>query len=217
MANKDLSIVLLSGGVDSALCLDMARQESQTCVCLAFDYGQRHRIELKSAKAIADHYQTPLYTMQISCLQALKTPLVQGQTPIFSSEELAKRQGIAATYVPARNTLFLAHALLLAEELQAQMIWFGANLDDCRPYPDCRPAFFDAFNELARHATAQAQLQTPVRIITPLLKMTKKEIIAEVQRRSVPLEKTWSCYSPTQEDAPCKECLACSLRYALID
>lgn len=210
---KTKAIVLLSGGIDSTVSLGMAIASQKECLALSFDYGQRHRIELQSAKAISQFYGIPYRLIQID-------PTTFGQTPLITTEPIPKKrsqnqilkEGIPSTYVPARNTLFLTYALIHAELWKAQEIYFGANAMDANPYPDCRPEFFMAFQQLIDVATRQSLEQQPPQVVTPLIFWDKAKIIREGIALGCPLELTWSCYDPTSDSQPCGCCDACILR-----
>lgn len=201
------NIVLLSGGLDSCVMAALAKQEGEV-IALSFDYGQRHRHELSAASAIAhaldlEHHIIPLFISGSSSLVDKTKSLQKNRT----HKEIAEG-GIPSTYVHARNTLFLSHATSFAEAVGASSLFFGANLYDYECYPDCRPAFFNAFNELLKVATART---IPITIQTPLINMSKKEIILQGLRLGAPLELSFSCYDPINEEA-CLTCDACVLR-----
>lgn len=207
------AIILFSGGLDSTVMLAMAIHHRRECVALSFDYSQRHRIELKAAGAIAQYYDIPHHIFAID-------PLIFQGSALVGLEAIAKNRspkeiannGIPNTYVPARNTLFLAYAMGLAEQLKADEIHFGANASDRTCYPDCRPAFMQAFQEVLNVATQQACEQKPMQLITPLANWDKEKIIRQGKTLKAPLEMTMSCYDPTNEGLPCHGCNACLLR-----
>ena len=208
------AIILLSGGIDSTVMLAIARSQKKNCLALSFDYGQRHRIELESARSIASFYQTPHQILMVS-QPAFKHSALTNPTAAVLKERRAEEiasAGIPNTYVSARNTLFLAYALGVAETAEADEIHFGANAMDFHPYPDCRPAFFQAFQSLINVATKQSVTGKPLQLITPLIYMDKREIIAEGLNLKAPLEKTFSCYAPLEEGIACQSCDACMLR-----
>jgi 7-cyano-7-deazaguanine synthase len=210
------AIVLLSGGIDSCVILAMLRQRrpGEECLALSFSYGQRHSIELKSAKAIANHYGVQQQTIEIDPA-SFKGSSLMDQTlvvPKGRSAKLVEQEGIPSTYVPARNTLFLAYAMCHAEIHQAEEIHFGPNAVDQHPYPDCRPNYMSAFQGLLNCATKQAVEGNPPLLVTPLLTMTKNEIIATGLALKAPLELTFTCYDPTPEGNPCRHCDACLMR-----
>jgi 7-cyano-7-deazaguanine synthase len=207
------SLVLFSGGVDSTVALAIALSEGRKCYALSFNYGQRHQIELDAAKTIAAHYHVPHQIITIDPTPFANSSLVNFDLLVAqnrSTDEIAT-SGIPNTYVPGRNTLFLAYALSMAEALEAQEIVIGANAMDASPYPDCRPEYFDAFQGLANIATKQAVEGRGPKISTPLLFWNKSEIVQKGKDLNAPLKITISCYSPNK-NKPCEHCDACILR-----
>lgn len=207
------AIVLLSGGIDSAVVLALALEAKKNCIALSFDYGQRHRIELSYAKELASHFGVGHRLIKIDTTAFAKTSLI-GAVEVPKNRDLATiaTSGIPSTYVPARNTLFLAFALAQAELLDATEIHAGPNLLDQKPYPDCRPEFYKAFQGLMNVATKQAIEGHPPQLLTPLIHLDKRAIVQEAIRLQIPLEKTFSCYSPTPNGKPCNTCDACAIR-----
>jgi len=207
------AIVLLSGGIDSTVVLALALEQKRSCYALSFDYGQRHRVELQRAQKIAAYYQVPHHIIKMDP-QALKNSSLVSldQMPTHRSKKQMSEEGIPNTYVPARNTLFLAYALSQCEQLNAQEIHFGPHRADASCYPDCRPAYLNAFQQLMQLATKQTTEGEFIRLVTPLLAWDKTEIIAQGLRLNAPLEWTISCYQPTQNEQPCQCCDACLLR-----
>lgn len=208
------AIILLSGGIDSSVMLAKALEKGRDCFALSFDYGQRHRIELESAKKIAAYYKVPHQIIEIVNPSFISSALVNKETKVQKNRtpQQIATAGIPSTYVPARNTIFLAYALSLAEHLQADEIHYGSNALDFVPYPDCRPDYFSAFQSVINLATKQSLEGAPPCLVTPLIYMNKAEIIAEGQRLNVPLEDTFSCYSPLPSHTACGQCDACILR-----
>ena len=207
------AIILLSGGVDSTVILALAKQQGKECHTISFDYGQRHRLELRAAKNIAKFYGVPhqLLKVDMNCLN--KSSLTSNsEIPKDCDLEKVKGGGIPSTYVPARNTIFLSYALGYAECMQANEIHFGANKDDYSPYPDCRPEYFEAFQKTVNMATKQSIEQTPPLIITPLIYLTKVEIVQKGKELNAPLNLTLSCYDPFPFGEHCGSCLACKIR-----
>jgi len=203
------AVVLLSGGLDSATTLAIAQEEGYACHALTFDYGQRHRIELRSAADVARSLaaiEHRVVTLDIGWMggSALTDDAIR--VPVEPSDT------IPVTYVPARNTIFLAVALGWAEVLGAQAIYIGANAVDYSGYPDCRPAFIDAFEQLANVATRAAVEGQHLAIRAPLLTWTKAEIIRQGARRGVDFALTRSCYDPAPDGRACGTCDACRLR-----
>lgn len=207
------AIILLSGGLDSAVVLAMALEKGKTCHALSFDYGQRHKRELLSAQLIANYYHISHKIIKID-------PDSFGASSLVSIDKVPKNRSlqemssgaIPNTYVPARNTLFLAYALGQAEMLKAQEIHAGMNAMDRYAYPDCRPEFITAFQSLINVATQQAVNGAPPRLVAPLINWNKTEIIKQGLALKAPLHLTWSCYDPSLEDKPCQQCDACLLR-----
>jgi 7-cyano-7-deazaguanine synthase len=209
------AVVLLSGGLDSATCLAIARADGHECVALSFRYGQRHAIELDAAATIAErcgveHVVVPidLRTFGGSALTAdIAVPVHESADDIGG--------GIPVTYVPARNTIFLSFALALAEVRGAHDIFIGVNALDYSGYPDCRPEFVDAFEALANLATrsgVEAGAGDEMRIRAPLIDMTKAQIIRRGVELGVDYSLTTSCYDPTPGGAACGRCDSCLLR-----
>lgn len=212
------AIILLSGGLDSTVVLALAIEQGRECVCLSFDYGQRHKIELERARAIAARYHCHHRIVIIDPATFSNTSLVdQKAVPKGRTLEEMRTQGIPSTYVPGRNTLFLAYAAGQAEIYDAAEIWTGPNLLDHNPYPDCRPEFYAAFQGLLNLATKQAVEGAPPLIRTPLIEWDKTRIVQEAKRLGVPIELTWSCYAPQEDLTPCGACDACKIRLAALE
>jgi 7-cyano-7-deazaguanine synthase len=209
------AVVLLSGGLDSATAAAWARREGFRLAALSIDYGQRHRCELDSARAvaaalgIADHVILPVDLAAFGG-SALVDPSVA--VPKGRSAE-AMTADIPVTYVPARNTVLLALALGLAEARGAAEVWIGVNAVDYSGYPDCRPAFVHAFQQLIDVATAATTTGGTITLRAPLIEWSKAEIIAEGDRLGVEFAATISCYDPV-DSAACGTCDACRLRLA---
>ena len=208
------AVCLLSGGLDSATSLAVARREGFACYTLAFDYGQRHRVELQAAARVArslgavDHKVVPIDLRQFghSALTA-DIAVPKGRAEAEMSRE------IPITYVPARNTVFLSIALAWAEVLKSSDIFIGVNALDYSGYPDCRPAYIEAFENMANLATkAGVEGETRVRIHTPLIALTKAGIIALGRDLGVDYSLTHSCYDPDDTGWPCGACDSCLLR-----
>lgn len=207
------AIVLLSGGLDSTVILAMALQQGRECFALSFDYGQRHRVELNSAAAVAAYYHIPLHIISIDPTSFAQSSLVSSiAMPKGRTMEEIGSGGIPNTYVPARNTLFLAYALGQAEILNAQEIYVGINAMDSLPYPDCRPEFVQAFQAVINTATKQSVEGNAPQLITPLIHWNKHEIVKQGLAHKAPLHLTFSCYDPMEEGRPCHSCDACILR-----
>lgn len=208
------AVVLLSGGLDSAVVLAKAVAEGYSCLALSFDYGQRHKVELEAAKNIATHYgvEHHIYKLPSEAFSMPGASLVSTDT-VQKNRSLHEMQSgkIPSTYVPARNTLFIAYAIASAEIFEADEIHLGPNKLDQKPYPDCRPEFIDAFQKVALYATKRAVSGHPPILKTPLMEMDKRQIVALGKELNVPLEMTFSCYDP-QAGLPCEQCDACLLR-----
>lgn len=212
------AIILLSGGMDSTVALAVAKSRGKECFALSFDYGQRHRIELEYAKQVAVHYGIPQKIIFLDpALFVGSTLMTAEKVPTNRTLEEMAAGGIPSTYVPARNTLFLAYATAFAEVCNAQEIYVGMNADDQHGYPDCRPAFIDAFQGLLNVATKQSTTGTAPLLVTPLIGMNKKDIVNEGIRLGAPLSLTWSCYAPTTSATTCGRCDACTLRDTAFD
>lgn len=198
------AIVLLSGGLDSTTTLYYAIDKKYECHALIIDYGQRHRREMQSAIAVARHAKLPFKTLRInfpwkgSSLLDRKMKIPAGR----------KFTGIPSTYVPARNIIFLSFALSYAEAIGAVAIFIGANAIDFSGYPDCRPEFYQAFQKVIETGTKKRR----IKVQTPLLNLTKAQIIKLGTKLGAPLELTWSCYAGGEK--PCGICDACRLRDA---
>jgi len=208
------AVCLLSGGLDSAVCLAVARKEGYDCHALSFDYGQRHRIELEAARRVATHLGAAEHLVIPLNLRAFGGSALTADLAVpkgRSDDEMAS--AIPATYVPARNTVFLSFAVAWAEVLAAEDIFIGVNAIDYSGYPDCRPEFIAAFEEMANLATkAGVEGATKLRIRTPLIKKTKSEIVRMGHELSVDFSLTHSCYDPDLRGRACGECDSCLLR-----
>ena len=211
MADSPKAVVLVSGGLDSATVLAMARDQGYACHALSFDYGQRHGIELEAAQRVAhslgavQHRVVPLDIAWMGG-SALTDPNI--------AVPLTPSAGIPLTYVPARNTIFLAIALGWAEVLAARAMFIGANAVDYSGYPDCRPEFIQAFERLANLATRAGVEGPGFDIHVPLISLTKAQIIHTGLRLGVDYSLTLSCYRPDAAGRACGECDSCRLRAA---
>jgi 7-cyano-7-deazaguanine synthase len=209
---KRKAVVLLSGGLDSATCLAIAHQQGFETTCLCIDYGQRHAIEVERARRVAETSGSVLRLVRLD-LRAIGGSSLTDEITVpkgRSSAEMAS--GIPPTYVPARNTVFLALALGLAEAIGARDIFIGVNAIDYSGYPDCRPEFIRAFESLARLATRAGVEGAQFSIHAPLSGMTKAQIIREGARLGVDYSLTHSCYDPAPDGEACGQCDSCLLR-----
>ena len=203
------SVVLLSGGMDSATVLAIARSEGRECHCLTVDYGQRHRAELVAAARVAralgaaGHRVAQLDLTAFGGSALTDTRMAVPEMPT---------QGIPVTYVPARNTILLSLALAWAEVLGAPDIWFGANVVDYSGYPDCRPEYMRAFEALANLATKAAVEGKKLSLHTPIIGLAKAEIVRRGAALGVDYAATVSCYQATEEGLACGRCDACRIR-----
>jgi 7-cyano-7-deazaguanine synthase len=208
------AVVLLSGGLDSSTCLALAKSQGYDCHALSFDYGQRQRQELMAAKTVAQTIGVASHRILSLDMRAIGGSALTSDMAVpkhRSAEEIG--QGIPVTYVPARNTIFLSYALGLAEVLKANDIFIGVNALDYSGYPDCRPAFIKAFQTMANLATAAGVSgQSPMTIHTPLIDMTKAQIVRTALDLGLDIDMTFSCYDPTPDGEPCGACDACLLR-----
>lgn len=206
------AIVLLSGGIDSATTLFIAKKKGFRCHCLIFDYGQRHRKEIESAKEIAQRAKCPYEVIKFSLPWKGSALLDKSMIiPTWADKKRVKQEEtIPSTYVPARNTIFLSFAISFAEAIRAKTIFIGANFIDYSGYPDCRPEFYRAFSKIISVGTKAGVEKREIEIKTPLISKTKAEIIKMGLRLRVPFELTWSCYKGTK--SPCGECDSCLFR-----
>jgi 7-cyano-7-deazaguanine synthase len=208
------AVVLLSGGLDSATTLAIARNGGWLPYALSFAYGQRHRRELDSATRVAAALGAKQHLVLSLDLGLIGGSALTEAMAVPKGRSLAEiGSEIPVTYVPARNTIFLAHALAWAEVLGAADVFFGANVLDSSGYPDCRPEYIEAFERMANLATkAGVTGQSRFKIHTPLIRMTKAEIIQTGQALGVDFSLTWSCYEPSPDGRACGLCDSCVLR-----
>lgn len=204
------AVVLLSGGIDSSTTLYYARHKGYNCHCLIFDYGQRHRREIESAKKIARVCGANWQVVKFN-LPWKGSALLDKRVSVPKRRSLREiRSSIPITYVPARNTVFLSFATSYAEATGAKAIFIGANAIDFSGYPDCRPAYYEIFKKLIKYGTKVGVEKNGIKIFTPLIEMTKAQIIKLGMKLKVPYEYTRSCYSGGKR--PCLKCDSCILR-----
>ncbi len=208
-AAQSKAVVLLSGGLDSVTALAMALDQGYDCYALSFDYGQRHSSELNAAKHIVRRYGLKDHKIILIGLNSIGGSALTDER-IAVPEEV--QEGIPVTYVPARNTIFLAFALGWAEVLDARNIFIGVNAVDYSGYPDCRPAFIESFQTLANLATKAGVEGQTIKVRTPLISMSKAEIIRVGIDLGVDYGLTVSCYSADSSGDACGVCESCRLR-----
>ncbi len=211
MSDSHRAVVLLSGGLDSATTLALAREQGFDCYALSFAYGQRHEVELQAAERVARSIGTLDHkTIELDLSQFGGSALTDPSIPVPTEPT----EGIPITYVPARNTVFLSLALGWAEVLGAHDLFIGINAVDYSGYPDCRPEFIRAFERLANLATKAGVEGERFTVHTPLIDLSKAEIIREGTRLNVDYSETVSCYSANDQGRACGRCDSCRLRAA---
>ncbi|HVY40650.1 MAG TPA: 7-cyano-7-deazaguanine synthase QueC [Polyangia bacterium] len=207
------AIVLLSGGIDSATALAMTRAAGLRCHALSFRYGQRHTVELDAARRVAQALGVVRHDVIELDLRAIGGSALTADIDVPKGRDEAQiGAGIPVTYVPARNTIFLSYAIALAEVRAATDIVVGVNVLDSSGYPDCRPEWLAAMQEVARLGTKAGAERRPVTIRAPLIKMSKAEIIRAGVKLGIDYGLTHSCYDPARDGAACGACDACQLR-----
>jgi len=211
---QDPAVVLLSGGLDSATVLAIAKDQGYMPLGLSFDYRQRHIAELQAASMVAAAMRVPFPKVVQLDLRAFGGSALTADIDVPKDRAAADiGDGIPITYVPARNTIFLSYALAYAEVSGATDIFLGVNALDYSGYPDCRPEYIKAFEVMANLATKSGvEGNTPMRLHTPLLDMTKADIVREGARLGVDYGLTLSCYDPVDDRTHCGRCDACALR-----
>jgi 7-cyano-7-deazaguanine synthase len=207
-STRKQAVVLLSGGLDSMVCAGLAREAGYDVLALTVDYNQRHRVELEAARLIA----ADLAVRHILLPMDLSVFGGSALTDDIAVPKSGVGEGIPVTYVPARNTVFLSLALAWAEAAGARDLFVGVNALDYSGYPDCRPEFIAAFQDLANRATKAGVEGDPFTIHAPLLHMTKADIAREAARLGLDASLSHSCYDPAPGGAACGECDACRLR-----
>jgi 7-cyano-7-deazaguanine synthase len=198
------AVILLSGGLDSVTTLYFAKSQGYKLCAIIFDYNQRHKNEIEFAKKIAELNSTEYHLTKIN-LGWVKSSLTDEKVAVPHSRNLFDKE-IPLTYVSARNIIFLSYAFSLAESIEAKKIFIGAHIQDYSGYPDCRPEFFDSFQK----AFNSGMKYQDIKIVTPLIDKSKKEIIELGQKLGVPFKYTWSCYEGGE--APCEKCDSCRFR-----
>ena len=208
------AIILLSGGLDSTTCAAMAKEDGYDLHGLTINYGQKHNYELKAAKLVAQNFKFNSHAViDIDLASFGGSSLVSEEIEVPKNRNLEIKNDIPSTYVPARNTVFLSIALAKAETINAFDIFIGVNAIDYSGYPDCRPEFILQFEKMMNVATKDAvQSVGQYKIHTPLIKLTKAEIIKKGQQLGIDYQITSSCYSPSKYGQPCGQCDACKLR-----
>ena len=206
------AVVLLSGGLDSATTLALCRQDGFEPCALSFDYGQRHHIELLSARRVAASLGVHEHRIAQIDLRIFGGSALTDEIPVPKNLDEGRTGEIPIMYVPARNTIFLSYALAWCEVLGASDIFIGANAVDYSGYPDCRPTFISAFEQLANVATKVGVEGRRFHIHAPLLEMSKRQIIEKGTELGVDFSLTHSCYDPTADSLACGECDSCRIR-----
>ena len=205
------AIISLSGGLDSATSLAWAINKGYKCYALTFDYGQRHIREIQSARKIASYYKVPLYQIKLKFPWLKVSSLVskKKKLPDLKYSEIASGK-IPSTYVPARNLVFTSICASYADAIGARYIILGPNIIDYSGYPDCRPKFYKELEKAINYGSMSGSTGICLKILTPIIKMSKAEIVKLAIKLKVPLEFTWSCYYGGKK--PCGKCDSCKLR-----
>ena len=204
------AVVLLSGGLDSATVLAIAKSEGRSCLAVSFAYGQRHEIEIAASRRVADAIGVDEHVVFPMDLRVFGGSSLTSDIDV--PKDVVDAPGIPTTYVPARNTIFLALALGLAEARHAREIWIGVNAVDFSGYPDCRPEFLEAFQRVITTGTRSGVEHGEPRLIAPLVAMSKAEIIRRGVALGVDYAITHSCYDPDTHGRACGHCDSCILR-----
>jgi 7-cyano-7-deazaguanine synthase len=206
------AIILLSGGIDSATCAALAKRQGYALYAMSFNYGQRHCAELDAAKQVARFFKTAEHKIIRIDLRAFGKSSLTAHLPVPKNRTLKHLKKIPSTYVPARNTIFLSYALAWAEVLGIRDIFIGVNAVDYSGYPDCRPAYIKAFRKMAGLATKAGIRGKKVRIHTPLIRLTKGEIVRKGLSLGFDYGLTRSCYDPSPSGEACGACDSCLIR-----
>ncbi len=210
--NSSSAVVLLSGGLDSSTCLAVARHLGLTCYTLAVDYGQRHRSELQAARLVSEALGAAEHKVVKIDLRAIGGSALTAELDVPTSNDETLQNDIPVTYVPARNTVLLGLALGYAETLMASNLFIGVNAVDYSGYPDCRPEFIEAFESVANLATKAAVEGNRLTIHTPLINLTKAQIIQRGTELGLDYGVTVSCYQADEMGRACGRCDSCRLR-----
>lgn len=213
LSSKKSAVVLLSGGLDSTTTVAIARNEGYDLHAITFRYGQRHQVELDAAKAVASHYGIENHVICNIDLRTFGGSALTSDVAVPKSDSVDDLgDEIPVTYVPARNTIFLSFALAFAETIPASDIFIGVNALDYSGYPDCRPEYIAAYEAMANLATKASVTGRPVKIHTPLIDLTKAQIVKRGLELDVDYRLTTSCYDPDADGVSCGRCDACLLR-----
>jgi 7-cyano-7-deazaguanine synthase len=214
MKDRSKAVVLLSGGLDSTTVLAIAKSQGYEIFALTFQYGQRHKVELAAARRVAEHFQVARHLVLDFDLRLFGRSALTDDIAVPKGRSSEEREGdIPITYVPARNTIFLSFALAWAETLEAENIFIGVNALDYSGYPDCRPEYIAAYERMANLATkAGVEERQKFKIHTPLIRMTKGQIIRKGLELGAEFGLTHSCYDPDDDGEACGECDSCQLR-----
>lgn len=211
MDNK--AVILLSGGLDSATVAAIARKDGYELHALTFNYEQRHRVELQASRHVADFFNVKTHHVIDIPGELFRSALISSANiQVPHNRDVSAVSDIPDTYVPARNIIFLSYALAYAESIDARAIYIGANAVDYSGYPDCRPEFFEAFKTMAEAGTKAGIEGSPIQIKTPLISMTKSEIIKTGIELGVDYSLTHSCYDPDENGLSCGTCDSCLIR-----
>lgn len=207
------AVILLSGGLDSTTALALAISQGFTPHCLTFRYGQRHAVEITASQNIAKHYDVKHHVIVDIDLRTFGGSSLTSDLPVEKDRPIAQMEvGVPLTYVPARNTIFLSFALAQAEVLNSADIFIGVNALDFSGYPDCRPEYIAAYEQMANLATRAGTEGHRLKIHTPLIHLTKAQIIRHGFELGVPFHLTTTCYDPSPDGTACGHCDACQLR-----